>query len=117
GRDSREEGVAVRSALSVDPVLRVPDPTSTTGGTIALTFPNTTLGNQLKQVAKVIKANLQQAALGLRRQIFFCSLGGFDTHQNQNATQPGLLQQVNQALATFYYWLQNNAPRATEPTL
>jgi uncharacterized protein (DUF1501 family) len=112
-----DEALAVSSALSVDPQLLVPDPTSTTGAKIALTFPNTTLGNQLKQVAKVIKANLQQTVLGLRRQIFFCSLGGFDTHQNQPADQPGLLQQINQGLATFYYWLKNNAPGTGEPTL
>jgi uncharacterized protein (DUF1501 family) len=111
-----DEALAVSAALSVDPQLTVPAPT-VPGGVIPLTFPNTTLGNQLKQVAKVIKANLLQPSLGLQRQIFFCALGGFDTHQNQNATQPGLLQQVNQGLATFYYWLQNNAPAGTEPGL
>ena len=55
--------------------------------TLATVFPNTTLGNQLKQVAKVIKFNSASPALGLNRQIFFCQLGGFDTHQNQVATQ------------------------------
>jgi uncharacterized protein (DUF1501 family) len=111
-----DSAVSVVSALSVDPQLLVPDPGNPTTS-IALTFPNTTLGNQLKQVAKVIKANLQQPVLGLQRQIFFCQVGGFDTHQNQPATQPGLLQQVNQALATFFYWLQNNTPGSGEPTL
>jgi uncharacterized protein (DUF1501 family) len=111
-----DEALAVSAALNVDPQLLVPDPANP-GSRIQLTFPNTTLGNQLKQVAKVIKANLQQPALGLRRQIFFVQLGGFDTHENQNATQPGLLQQVNQAAATFYYWLQNNVPGTGEPVL
>jgi uncharacterized protein (DUF1501 family) len=111
-----DDALAVSAALSVDPQLFVPDP-NVAGGRIPLTFPNTTLGNQLRQVAKVIKANLQQPALGLSRQIFFCSVGGFDTHQNQNATQPGLLQQVAQAMATFYYWLENNTPGTGEPTL
>ncbi len=32
--------------------------------------------------------------LGLNRQIFFCQLGGFDTHQNQVGTQSSLLAQV-----------------------
>jgi uncharacterized protein (DUF1501 family) len=109
------EALSVSSALSVDPQLLVPNPGG--GAPIALTFPNTTLGNQLKQVAKVIKANLQQPALGLKRQIFFCQVGGFDTHQNENGTQPGLLSQLNQALGTFYYWLQNNTPGTGEPTL
>jgi uncharacterized protein (DUF1501 family) len=40
-------------------------------------FPTTSIGAQLKQVAQIIQA---QAQLGMRRQIFFASLGGFDTH-------------------------------------
>ena len=70
--------------------------------TLATSFPNTTLGNQLKQVAKVIKFNSASAAMGLRRQIFFCQLGGFDTHQNQVSTQSALLVQVSQAIKAFY---------------
>ena len=49
---------------------------------LSTAFPNTTLGNQLLQVAKVIKFNSLSPELGLRRQIFFCQLGWFDTHQN-----------------------------------
>lgn len=70
--------------------------------TPATTFPNTTLGNQLKQVAKVIKANYNQASLGLQRQIFFCSLGGFDHHSGQINGQQTLLAQVSQAMKAFY---------------
>jgi uncharacterized protein (DUF1501 family) len=70
--------------------------------TLATVFPNTALGNQLKQVAKVIKFNALTPELGLRRQIFFCQLGGFDTHQNQLITQSGLLTQVSQAVKAFY---------------
>jgi uncharacterized protein (DUF1501 family) len=65
-------------------------------------FPNTTLGNQLKQVAKVIKFNATSPSLGLNRQIFFCQLGGFDTHQGQVNTQASLLTQVSQAIKAFY---------------
>jgi uncharacterized protein (DUF1501 family) len=61
----------------------------------------------MAQVAKVIKANLTQTALKLNRQLFFVALGGFDTHQDENQVQPGLLQQVGQALAAFYYWAAN----------
>ncbi|MDX6693488.1 MAG: hypothetical protein QOF02_1091 [Blastocatellia bacterium] len=70
--------------------------------TPATTFPNTTLGNQLKQAAKVIRANYNQASLGLKRQIFFCSLGGFDHHSGQIAGQQNLLSQVSQAMKAFY---------------
>ena len=64
-------------------------------------FPNTSLGNQLLQVAKLIKFNLASSQ-PLSRQIFFCSLGGFDTHQNQLNTQPALLTQVSEAMKAFY---------------
>ena len=57
------------------------------------------LATQLKQVAQVIAV---RSALGVRRQIFFCSLGGFDTHNNQVGTQSGLLQQLSDAMAAFY---------------
>ena len=70
--------------------------------TLTTAFPNTTLGNQLLQVAKVIKFNSTSPALGLNRQIFFCQLGGFDTHQNQVNTQATLLTQLSQAMKAFH---------------
>jgi uncharacterized protein (DUF1501 family) len=69
---------------------------------VATTFPNTTLGNQLLQVARMIKFNTTSPALGLNRQIFFCQLGGFDTHQNQVTTQANLLTQLGQAVKAFH---------------
>lgn len=62
-------------------------------------FPNTTLGNQLKQVARIIKS---RDVLNINRQIFFCSLGGFDTHAGQLPNQLILLGQVSQAMRAFY---------------
>jgi len=38
----------------------------------------------------------------LNRQIFFCQLGGFDTHQNQVNTQANLLTQLSQAVKAFH---------------
>jgi len=68
--------------------------------------PRTTLGNQLEQVAKLISL---RDFLGMRRQIFFCSLGGFDTHNSQVAgenplagTHANLWTQVSQAMKAFY---------------
>jgi uncharacterized protein (DUF1501 family) len=69
---------------------------------VTTAFPVTTLGNQLKQVARLIKANQAQPALALKRQIFFCSLGGFDHHSGQINSQNTLLTQVSQALKAFY---------------
>lgn len=89
--DTRSGALAARTALqSVNPV-------------ISTTFPNTSLGRQLLQVARVIKASTDVAAgINMKRQIFFCSLGGFDTHSNQITGQATLLQQVSQAMNAFY---------------
>jgi uncharacterized protein (DUF1501 family) len=68
------------------------------GVSLSTAFPNTSLGAQLKQVAQIIKA---RNGLGMRRQIFFCSLGGFDTHAAQIATHRTIYPQLSQALAAF----------------
>jgi len=68
--------------------------------------PRTSLGNQLEQAAKLISL---RDSLGMSRQIFFCSLGGFDTHFNQvnngnptTGTQANLLAQIDGAMKAFY---------------
>ena len=43
-----------------------------------------------------------QSYLGMRRQIFFCSLGGFDTHAGELETHNNLYPQLSPALAAFY---------------
>ncbi len=62
-------------------------------------FPSTGIGTQLKEIARIISLRNQ---VGVGRQVFFCSLGGFDTHSGQSYQQGYLLQQVSQALAAFY---------------
>ena len=62
-------------------------------------FPNNYLAQQLLQVAQVISA---RGALGVNRQIFFCSYGGFDTHGDQLAQQIQLLTTVSQSMSAFY---------------
>ena len=49
-------------------------------------------------MAKFIAAN---QALGLKRQVFFVSLGGFDTHDNLNTQQSPLLARLGHAMAYF----------------
>ncbi|HLM02965.1 MAG TPA: DUF1501 domain-containing protein [Pyrinomonadaceae bacterium] len=69
---------------------------------VTVAFPNTNLGNQLKQVARLIK---KKDDLNINRQIFFCQIGGFDTHNNQqnNANgQVALLATMSQAMRAFY---------------
>ena len=72
---------------------------SGTSATISTPFPGTSLGNQLLQVAKIIKL---RSSTGMRRQVFFCSLGGFDTHGGQSWQHWDLLRQVAEGLSAFY---------------
>ena len=64
-------------------------------------FPTTNnpLAQQLQQVAQIISV---QSQLGVNRQVFFCSLGGFDTHSNQITIQQNLLGLVSPAMSAFY---------------
>jgi len=62
-------------------------------------FPKNYLADQLKQVAQVIAA---QGSLGVRRQIFFCSYGGFDTHGDQLVQHVQLLSELSQSMSAFY---------------
>ncbi len=62
-------------------------------------FPKTTLGSQLQQVAQIIQV---QSQLGMSRQIFFCSLQGFDTHTGELGTLNTLYPELSQDLAAFY---------------
>ncbi|MBL9206608.1 MAG: DUF1501 domain-containing protein [Opitutaceae bacterium] len=73
---------------------------------IATIFPNTNVGNQLKMIARLIGA---ASSLGLKRQVFFVQLGGWDTHAAQltNASPTSgahalLLSQTSQAVSAFY---------------
>lgn len=56
------------------------------------------LAQQLHMVARLIAA---RQTLGLRRQVFFVSLGGFDLHDRMNEDHGPLLGQIGQALASF----------------
>ena len=62
-------------------------------------FPTNGLGPQLQQVAQIMQV---RSTLGLQRQIFFCSLGGFDTHTAQLPTQQSLYSQLDPAMSAFY---------------
>lgn len=62
-------------------------------------FPQSQLGNQLATVAKLIAVRDQ---LQMQRQVFFVATGGFDSHDDQNQNQPGLLANVSDSLAAFY---------------
>lgn len=84
---SIQQGALLASALKSIPAIQTVFPA------------NNGLASQLKQVAQVIAA---RSALNIHRQIFFCSIGGFDTHSDQVGTQANLLKSLSQAMAAFY---------------
>ncbi|HTN47815.1 MAG TPA: DUF1501 domain-containing protein [Burkholderiaceae bacterium] len=57
------------------------------------------LADQLKMVARMISV---RQALGMARQVYFVSLGGFDTHDFQLRDQPTLHTTLADALSAFY---------------
>jgi uncharacterized protein (DUF1501 family) len=69
-------------------------------------FPSTTIGQQLLQAAQIMQL---QPKIGLKRQIFFCSLGGFDTHSGQSWQQFSLLGEVADAMLSLYSATQDLA--------
>ena len=81
-----QQAVNVSQQLNQDPTLTVP-------------FPTTSLGNQLSQVAKLIKV---RTLLNMKRQIFFVQIGGFDHHSNQLNSHANLLRTLSQAVKAFY---------------
>lgn len=62
-------------------------------------FPQSQLGTQLNTVARLIAVRDQ---LQMKRQVFFVATGGFDTHDNQEADQPGLLGGISDAITAFH---------------
>ena len=81
-----DDGTLLNAALTTAPALQS-------------VFPNTGISQQLKQVARIIQVRDQ---LGMRRQIFFCSLSGFDTHTGELSAQDSLFLQLAQGLRAFY---------------
>jgi uncharacterized protein (DUF1501 family) len=59
----------------------------------------TDLGDQMKTIAKLIAG---RGSLGNRRQIFFCSAGGFDTHQDQIEAHANLMGEISTSLKAFH---------------
>ena len=67
---------------------------------LATTFAaNNGLASQMRIVARLIGA---RAALGVRRQVFFVSMGGFDNHNLLMQDHPNLMQRLNDAMSAFY---------------
>lgn len=110
-------------------ILATADPSSTQqfwttpfpgSGSFQVTTPtsgaafNSSLGPQLKMIARLIEAGHRAAAgggFGMKRQIFFCQVGGFDLHSGQteqpaggsvlNGSHANLLAELSQCMNAF----------------
>ena len=65
---------------------------------LATVFPASFLGAQLNIIARLIAV---RDRFEMSRQIFFVGAGGFDTHDDQNELQPGLLSDVADSIQAF----------------
>lgn len=63
------------------------------------TFPDTDLGGQLGMIARLIGVREQ---LGLKRQVFFARLGGWDLHDSQVGAHEELLSELSDAMKAFH---------------
>jgi uncharacterized protein (DUF1501 family) len=84
---SIDAGGVLTAALATAPAIVTPFPA---GNAIA---------DQLKFVARMIST---ATTTSTKRQVFFVSLGGFDTHDGLASIHPGLLTTVADALAAFH---------------
>jgi len=78
------------SAILGEALEGVPEPTN---------FPEGRLGDQLKMVSRLIQV---APNFGLKRQVFFVRLGGWDLHDNQIEAHATLLGGVSEAMKAFY---------------
>jgi uncharacterized protein (DUF1501 family) len=73
------------------------------GTPLKTVFPTTNFGKNMLGVAQVING---RSVVGASRQIFYCQLGGFDTHGNQLSTHSSLLSELDGGIGAFITALQ-----------
>ena len=92
-----EHSRVTKRSIDADAQLRAALAASTSPAT---PFPaGNSLAAQLSMVARMIAV---RNTLGAKRQVFFVSLGGFDTHDGVLTDHPGLMTTVGSALAAFH---------------
>lgn len=65
------------------------------------TYPNSTLGKDFKTIASLIKSDINT-------QVYYLSVGSFDTHVNQNERQQKLFTDINEAVKSFVADMKEN---------
>ena len=82
---------SIQSAQEINAALEGAPP-------LPVTFPNSSLGRQLGQVAQVMAV---RGALGMNRQLFFAGMGGFDNHEDLVAKHQQLMATLDAAVGAF----------------
>jgi uncharacterized protein (DUF1501 family) len=92
---------ALKANNTANPILTEnPQPAIITNAfTVNGTLLNTGIAQQLRQVARLID---RSAETGVKRQFFFVSMGGYDTHTNTVTNQTNLFNQLFPAMKAFY---------------
>ena len=87
---------ALLANTTANPILQAASPAVITNAfTVGGTLLNTSIAQQLRQVARLINA---RAVTGAGRQFFFVSMGGYDTHANTVTNQTNLFNQLAPAM-------------------
>jgi len=91
---------ALTANATANPILTATLPANIqTAFTVGGALLNTGIAQQLRQVARLIEG---RAATGVKRQVFFVSMGGYDTHSNTITNQTNLFNQLFPAMRAFY---------------
>ncbi|UUX96307.1 DUF1501 domain-containing protein [Aquabacterium sp. J223] len=96
----RDHATVVGRSIDAEQAFGAALPAANTApyGPLVAPLNNNGLAQQLQVVARTIAG---RTALGTRRQVFFVSMGGFDTHDNQNRQHADLMARLSQALVYF----------------
>jgi uncharacterized protein (DUF1501 family) len=89
---------ALMAAMAGQPMPVLPANVITTSQGSMLQLDRLPLAQQLRSVARMMACS---QALGMRRQIFMVSMGGFDTHAQQRRDEPALMAGVAHSVAWF----------------
>ena len=77
----------VKNAIDTGALLNSAISPTSAANYFTTAFPNNDIGSQLRMIARLIAA---RSSLNMKRQVFFASFGGFDTHTSQIGTTGGL---------------------------
>jgi uncharacterized protein (DUF1501 family) len=95
---SLDTSATLAAALGRGAVPALPSAPITLPSGAMLALDKDALARQLRVVAQMIGAG---PGLGMRRQVFMVSVGGFDSHANQMRDQPLLMARVAQSVSWF----------------